>query len=106
MARIRENSLFQDLSSEMALVSENMENSPVSLNGEKIRKNEVSEESRLRKKADSDRRSTRANDRNKYYELVLARDDKTELKVINNRREQYAFEQTAALDSGLGIVPG
>ena len=104
MARIRENPLFQDLSSEMALVSENMENNPVSLN-EKVRRNELSEESRLRKKADSDRRSTRANDRNKYYELLIGRDDKTELKIIDNRREQYAFEQTAVLDSGLESSP-
>ncbi len=103
-ARIRENPLFQDLTSEIAVVNENIENNRGSLN-EKTRKDELSEKSRLRKKADLDRKIARANDRNKYYQLLLDREGKTELRPINNRREQYAFEQTAAPDSGLESFP-
>jgi hypothetical protein len=104
IARIQENPLFRDLISEITLANENRENNRVSLN-KKIRRNELSEKSRLRKKADFDRRIARANDRNKYYQLLLDRDDKTELKPINNRRGESASEQTATPDSGPEFFP-
>jgi carboxyl-terminal processing protease len=92
--RIKENPLFQDLISEIALGKESAEKNRDSLN-EKVRRSELTEVTRLRDKAESDRRAARAQDHNKYYQLMLAGSAKTELKRINNQSERDASEQTA-----------
>jgi carboxyl-terminal processing protease len=87
-ARIKENPLFQDLSSAIALANESTEKNRVSLN-EKIRKDELADRTRLQNQADSDRKTARAQDHNKYYQLTLADVDKPELRLANyNGSEQ------------------
>jgi carboxyl-terminal processing protease len=97
MARIKENLLFQDLSSEIALVDENAKKNRVSLN-EKVRKSELAAGERLRGKAESDRKTVYALDRNKYYRLRLGDVDKPELTLISNGREADATRQTTELE--------
>jgi carboxyl-terminal processing protease len=98
IARIAGNPLFQDLFSEIAWTRENIEKNRVSLN-EKIRKNQLAELARLSKKADADRKTARAQDRNKYRQLILADGDKTELRPIVNESAQYASRQSAGPDT-------
>jgi carboxyl-terminal processing protease len=98
MARIEENPLFQDLTCEIAWTRENMEKNRVSLN-EGIRKNQLAELARLSKKADADRKTARAQDRNKYCQLILADGDKTELRPIVNGSAPYASRQSAGPDT-------
>lgn len=92
-ARIKEDPLFQDLISEIALGNESAEKNRDSLN-EKVRRSELSEVTRLRGKAESDRKAARAQDHNKYYQLMLAGSDKTELKRISSQSEPDPSEQT------------
>jgi carboxyl-terminal processing protease len=94
IARIKENVLFQDLSSEIALVDENAKKNRVSLN-EKVRKSEIAAVERLRGKAESDRKTADALDRNKYYRLRLGDVDKPELRLVSNGSEVDGFRQTA-----------
>jgi carboxyl-terminal processing protease len=94
IARMEENPLFQDLASEIAWMRENMEKNRVSLN-EGIRKNQLAELARLSKKGDADRKTARAQDRNKYCQLILADGDKTELRPIVNGSAPYASRQSA-----------
>ena len=98
IARIAGNPLFQDLISEIAWTRENIEKNRISLN-EKIRKNQLAELARLSKKADADRKTARAQDRNKYRQLILADGDKTELRPIVNGSAQFASRQSAGPDS-------
>jgi carboxyl-terminal processing protease len=97
-ARIKENPLFQDLTSEIAWARDNMEKNRLSLN-EGIRKNQLAELARLSKKADADRKTARAQDRNKYRQLILADSDKTELRPIVNGSGPYASRQSAGPDT-------
>jgi hypothetical protein len=103
MARIKENPLFQDLTNEIALANESTEKNRVSLN-EKVRKNELAQMTQLRDKSDSDRKTARPQDRNKYYQLTLADVDKTELKLIKYLSEPDVSEQTAAGDGTLRSI--
>jgi carboxyl-terminal processing protease len=103
-ARIKEDPLFRDVNSEIALANENNEKNRVSLN-ENVRKSELAEVTRLEDKADSDRKTARGQDRNKYYQLMLADVDKTELKQINNGSEPDASTQTAPPDEAIQLFP-
>ena len=65
---------------------------------EKVRRSELTEVTRLRGKADSDRKAARAQDHNKYYQLMLVGGDKTELRRINSQSEPDASEQSTDAD--------
>jgi len=97
IARIDENLLFQDLGSEIALANENAKKNRVSLN-EKVRKSEIAAIERLHGKAESDRKTAYAQDRNKYYRLRLGDIDKPELRLISNGRETDPSRQTEESD--------
>jgi hypothetical protein len=75
-----------------------MEKNRVSLNEGK-RKNQLAELARLSKKAAADRKTARAQDRNKYRQLILADADKTELRPIVNGSAPYASRQSVGLDT-------
>jgi carboxyl-terminal processing protease len=98
-ARVRDNPLFQDLFSESALANANTEKDRNSLN-EKIRREELTEVTRIYDKAGVDRSTARARDRNKYYELLLAGADKTALKLISFGSRQDETEQGPGPDDG------
>jgi carboxyl-terminal processing protease len=102
-ARIKGDPLLQDLIHEIACSKDSTEKNRVSLN-EKVRKNELAEVARLQDKADSDRKTARAQDRNKYYHLILADADKTELRLINGR-EPDGSGQTAPSETALQLFP-
>ena len=109
IARIKENPLFRDLAAEIALAVEGADKNRVSLN-EKVRQAELAEVAQLREKGDSNRKITRARDRNKYYQLMLADVDKAKLSLVNNQRTTGASVQTVGLDnspqSSMASPPG
>ena len=74
-----------------------MEKNRVSLNEGK-RKNQLAELARLSKKAAADRKTARAQDRNKYRQLILVDGNKTELVPIVNESDPHASSQSAGSD--------
>jgi carboxyl-terminal processing protease len=84
--RINEDPVFHDLSAENQLIKQKLRNNSVSLN-EEVRRNEIAEEVYLFDKGDADRISANAQDRTKYYRLMLADVDKPELILINRKAE-------------------
>jgi carboxyl-terminal processing protease len=95
--RINEDPVFHDLSAEIDRIKQKLSNNCVSLN-EEVRRNEIAEEVGLRDKADSDRITASAHDRTKYYRLMLADVDKSDLKLINTKAELGTARKGAVPD--------
>jgi carboxyl-terminal processing protease len=84
--RINEDPVFHDLSAENRLITQKLRNNSVSLN-EEVRRKEIAEEVSLCDKGDADRINANAQDRTKYYRLMLADVDKPELMIIDRKTE-------------------
>jgi carboxyl-terminal processing protease len=95
--RINEEPVFHDLSAENQLITQKLRSNCVSLN-EEARRNEIAEEVYLGDKGDADRLSANAHDRTRYYRLMLADVDKSELILINKKTELATTRKGEILD--------
>ena len=102
--RINEDPLFLDLSAEIHLIKQKLQDNCVSLNAGVLR-NEIAEKIRLEDKADADRIAASGHDRTKYYRLRLADVDKPKLAPQKNSTLASAQKEAVPAEYSNSLLP-